>query len=144
MDSWEKTFFEVEAPAWRKFGRATKHCRHDCVFGEGGYKPESFLIRFEEQRDMDCTGCDRMAKVIREAEGYALERINRAKGDAFRFDAIWEEYKNAIDVTRRRLYLETMKTLLPKVEEKVILDTDVKGIVPLLQLSEKRKGGEQS
>ena len=47
-------------------------------------------------------------RTIKDAEGYALERINRAKGDANRFVALLKEYSKARDVTRRRLYLEAM------------------------------------
>jgi len=78
-------------------------------------------------------------KTIRQAEGYALNRVNRAKGDANKFKSIWTEYNRAKDVIRRRLYLETMLEVLPAIEKKVILDKDVKNLVPLLQLG---KGGE--
>ena len=78
-------------------------------------------------------------KTIRQAEGYALNRVNRAQGDANKFQAIWAEYSRAKDVTRRRLYLETLSDVLPHIEKKVILDEDVKSLVPLLQLG---KGGE--
>lgn len=78
-------------------------------------------------------------KTIRQAEGYALNRVNRAQGDANKFEAIWIEYSRAKNVTRRRLYLETMADVLPAIEKKIILDKDVKNLVPLLQLDE---GGE--
>ena len=70
------------------------------------------------------------------AEGYALDRINRASGDASRFDQQVSAYRQAPDVTRRRLYLETMSRVLPKVGTKVILDKDAKNIVPLLPLNQ--------
>ena len=73
-------------------------------------------------------------RTIRAAEGYALDRINRAKGDAARFTALYEEYKKAKDVTRRRLYLEKMRDLLPKMGRKYIVDADQKNILPLLNL----------
>lgn len=76
---------------------------------------------------------------MRSAEGYALERVNRAGGDAKRFDAIHEEYKKAPAVTRRRIYLETMAQLLPKLGRKVILDDKARGILPLLQLEGEKK-----
>lgn len=78
-------------------------------------------------------------KTIRQAEGYALNRVNRAQGDANKFQAIWAEYSRAKDVTRRRLYLEALSNVLPKIQKKVILDEDAKSLVPLLQLG---KGGE--
>jgi len=79
-------------------------------------------------------------RTIKESEGYALNRINRAKGDAAKFVATWEAYKNAKDVTRKRLYLEAMNEILPNAGKKFILDSKQKGILPLLNLSE--KGGE--
>ena len=61
-------------------------------------------------------------RTIKAAEGYALDRINRAKGDASRFTAIFKEYAKAKDVTRRRLYLEMLKELFPKLGDKYIVD----------------------
>jgi membrane protease subunit HflK len=78
-------------------------------------------------------------QAIRSAEGYALERVNNAEGDAKRFDALHEEYRKAPGVTRRRIYLETMAAILPKVGRKVILDESAKGILPLLQLEGEKK-----
>ena len=78
-------------------------------------------------------------QAVRSAEGYALERVNHAEGDAKRFDAIYEEYKKAPAVTRRRIYLETMAQLLPKLGRKLILDDKAKGILPLLQLDGEKK-----
>jgi modulator of FtsH protease HflK len=73
-------------------------------------------------------------QAVRAAEGYALERVNNAEGDARRFDAQWAEYKKAPAVTRRRLYLETLAALLPKVGRKVIVDDKARGLLPLLNL----------
>jgi membrane protease subunit HflK len=78
-------------------------------------------------------------QAVRSAEGYALERVNHAEGDAKRFDAIDAEYKKAPSVTRRRIYLETMAQLLPKLGRKLILDDKAKGILPLLQLDGEKK-----
>ena len=60
--------------------------------------------------------------MITEAEGYALKRVNEARGDADRFTAILGAYQSAKSVTRRRLYLETMSQVLPTVEEIYIID----------------------
>jgi membrane protease subunit HflK len=68
------------------------------------------------------------------AEGYALDRVNRASGDAARFDQQVSAYRQSPDVTRRRLYLETMARVLPKVGGKVIVDKDAKNVVQLLPL----------
>jgi membrane protease subunit HflK len=76
-------------------------------------------------------------RMLREAEGYALERINQAKGDAARFLSLWTEYANAKDVTRRRLYLEAMQDVLPKLGKTYIIDPEQGGLLPLLNLGEK-------
>jgi len=73
-------------------------------------------------------------RTIAKAEGYALKRINEAQGDANRFKAIWEEYRNSKEVTRRRLYLEMMEEVLPQISEIFIVDSEQKGLVPLLEL----------
>lgn len=74
------------------------------------------------------------AQAILAAEGYALDRVNRAEGDASRFVQLHEAYLKAPDVTRRRLQLETMSRVLPRVGGKVIIDRDTKGVVPLFPL----------
>ena len=74
-------------------------------------------------------------QLVRGAEGYALDRVNKAEGDAKRFDAQYEEYKKAPVVTRRRIYLETLAEILPKIGRKLIIDEKAKGILPLLDLS---------
>ena len=81
-------------------------------------------------------------KMIREAEGYALDRVNRSKGDAARFLALYEEYSKAEDVTRRRLYLEAMREVLPKLGSKYIVDAEQKNFLPLLNLAP-TKGGQK-
>lgn len=75
---------------------------------------------------------------IEEAHGYALERVNEAKGDAERFNAMYREYAKAKEVTRQRLYLETMNDVLNKVGRKLITDDQASGILPLFQFD---KGG---
>ncbi|MEA1969357.1 MAG: FtsH protease activity modulator HflK [Thermodesulfobacteriota bacterium] len=73
-------------------------------------------------------------RVVKAAEGYALNRVNRAKGDASRFTDIYNEYKKAEDVTKRRLYLETMADVLPKIGNKYVIDSDQKNLLPLLNI----------
>jgi membrane protease subunit HflK len=80
-------------------------------------------------------------QTIRQAEGYALDRVNRATGDAQRFTALYEAYRTAPDVTRKRIYLETMGKILPQVQDKVILDGELSGVLPLLNLD--RAGGDR-
>lgn len=74
------------------------------------------------------------ARKISEAQGYATKRTNEARGDAERFSAVLAEYLKAPDVTRQRLYHETMKEVLPRLERKVILDEKAHQILPMLQL----------
>ena len=81
-------------------------------------------------------------RTIKAAEGYALDRINRAKGDAARFTAVYEEYKKAKNVTKRRLYLETIEELLPKLGQKYIIDSEQKNLLPLLNLG-KQNGAQK-
>ncbi len=73
-------------------------------------------------------------QVIRAAEGYAIQRINNAEGDAAKFNALFTEYVKAPLVTKRRLYLETMTSVLPKVTAKIIIDDKATSILPLLQI----------
>lgn len=71
---------------------------------------------------------------IQQAEGYATERVNNALGEAARFDALYREYIKAPEVTKRRIYLETMKNSIPKLGNKIITDENGSNILPLLQL----------
>ena len=73
-------------------------------------------------------------KIIEEAHGYASERINDAMGQTGRFLDILNEYKGAPDVTRQRMYLETMRDVLPNVEMIYIIDKDQQSPLPLLNL----------
>jgi len=73
-------------------------------------------------------------QTIQEAEGYALKRVNRARGDSARFVALYDEYRKAPEVTRKRIYLETMAKVLPQIEGKVIVDGELNNLLPLLNL----------
>jgi len=79
-------------------------------------------------------------KIIRAAEGYKEERVRRARGDAEKFLAILQEYQNAKEVTRKRLYLETMEKVLPGIK-KFVIDSEVGG--NLLQFLPLEEGGEK-
>ncbi len=78
-------------------------------------------------------------QMIRAAEGYATERINRALGDAALFASVYKEYARAPAVTRKRLYLETLNEVLPRVKKKVVIDEKTKNLLPLLNLGEEVK-----
>ena len=75
-------------------------------------------------------------QAIRAAEGYATERINNAEGDANRFIAVYREYARAPLVTRKRLYLETINDILPKINKKIIIDEEGNNVLPLLNLGQ--------
>lgn len=71
---------------------------------------------------------------IREADGYRLKRINEAEGDAARFIALFAEYTKAPEVTRRRIYIETLQTVLPNIRSKIIIDDEAQSILPFLNI----------
>ena len=71
---------------------------------------------------------------IREADGYRLKRINEAEGDVARFSALLAEYTKAPEVTRRRIYVETLQAVLPGIRSKIIVDDQTRNILPLLNL----------
>jgi membrane protease subunit HflK len=80
------------------------------------------------------------AQSLEEAEGYRAQVVNEAEGEASRFLAVLTEYKNAPEVTRKRLYLETMEQVFGDID-KVILDENAQGgqgVVPYLPLNELR------
>lgn len=84
---------------------------------------------------------------IAEAEGYATDRVNRALGDAARFEALYEEYRKAPDITRRRMYLETMNDVMPRIGGKVIVDDNIEDLLPMMEIqagaaAQSRKGGK--
>ncbi len=81
----------------------------------------------------------RAQRMIQEAEGYAINRVNRAQGDAKRFTDILKEYRKAPNVTKKRMYLETMQDILPELEHVYMIDDKLKSFLPLLNM---QKGGE--
>jgi membrane protease subunit HflK len=78
-------------------------------------------------------------QVLRGAEGYATERVNNAAGDANRFSAVYREYAKAPAVTRKRLYLEALNDILPKINRKIVVDQNQRNVLPLLNLGEEVK-----
>ena len=75
---------------------------------------------------------------IREADGYRLKRINEAEGDAARFSALLVEYSKAPEVTRRRIYIETMQDVMPDIRSKIVVDEQTRSILPLLNLDSEK------
>ncbi|MDH5297744.1 MAG: FtsH protease activity modulator HflK, partial [Desulfobulbaceae bacterium] len=77
-------------------------------------------------------------ETIEEAHGYAVARVNGAKGDTSRFLAVLKEYQGAKDVTRRRMYLETLQEVLPQVTEVYVIDKEQRSVLPLLDITGNR------
>ncbi len=75
---------------------------------------------------------------IREADGYRLKRINEAEGDIARFNALLAEYSKAPEVTRRRIYIETLQEVMPNIRSKIIVDEQTRSILPLLNLDSQK------
>ena len=73
-------------------------------------------------------------QTIQQAEGYALNRVNTAEGEVSRFNDLYEEYIKAPEVTKRRIFLETMEEILPQMGQKIITDEQGNSVIPLLQL----------
>jgi membrane protease subunit HflK len=73
-------------------------------------------------------------ETIQRAQGYSLDRVNRAEGDAARFNDLYGEYIKAPEVTKRRIYLETLEDILPRISNKIVTDSDGNGVLPLLQM----------
>jgi membrane protease subunit HflK len=78
-------------------------------------------------------------ETIQMAEGYATQRVNNALGEAARFNAVYREYIKAPEVTKRRLYLETMATVIPRLGNKIIMDEEGNNVLPLLQMQMNNK-----
>lgn len=77
-------------------------------------------------------------ETIQLAEAYLLNRVNRAKGEAARFDALYLEYVKAPEVTKKRMYLETLERILPKLGNKIIVDEKGNNVLPLLNLNQQQ------
>ncbi|WP_347138919.1 FtsH protease activity modulator HflK [Paracoccus sp. SSK6] len=87
------------------------------------------------------------AATLEQAEAYRAEAVNTAQGEAARFNSIYEEYVKAPEVTRRRMYLETMENVLGGVDKVIIgegMDGQGSGVVPFLPLDQLRRGGDTS
>jgi membrane protease subunit HflK len=78
-------------------------------------------------------------ETIQQAEGYAAERVNNADGEAARFTALYNEFIKAPEVTKRRVYLETMSSVIPKIGNVVITDEKGNNVLPLLQMQMNKK-----
>jgi membrane protease subunit HflK len=110
-------------PSWNEVNQATQEREQMIYQAKEEYNKAIPAARGEAER------------TIKSAEGYALNRVNRAKGDAARFASIYSEYVKAKDVTKRRMYLETLRELFPKLGPKYIVDSDQKNFLPLLNIA---------
>ena len=81
-------------------------------------------------------------ETIQKAEGYATERVNRARGQVARFNDLYFEYIKAPEVTKRRIYLETMANVLPRLGNKIITDQEGNNVLPLLQMQLKESSNQ--
>jgi membrane protease subunit HflK len=72
-------------------------------------------------------------ETIQKAEGYATQRVNNAQGEVARFNVLYEEYIRAPEVTKRRIYLETLQEVLPKLGNKIITSENGNNMIPLLK-----------
>lgn len=75
-------------------------------------------------------------ETIQLAEAYKLNRVNGASGEASRFNSLYEEYIKAPEVTKKRIYFETMERILPKIGSKIIVDEKGNSVLPLLNLEQ--------
>lgn len=108
---------------------------------EAEQQKESLIFQAREQFNREVPRARGEAKrTLQEAEGYAVERINKARGETNRFLALLTEYQKAPTVTRRRIYLETMEEILPRLEETYIMDDSNSGLLPLLPLRKTMEG----
>ncbi len=76
---------------------------------------------------------------IREADGYRLKRINEAEGDVARFSALLAAYSKAPEVTLRRIYIETLQEVMPSIRSKIIIDSQTRSLLPLLNLDSQKE-----
>ncbi|MEM7479629.1 MAG: FtsH protease activity modulator HflK [Acidobacteriota bacterium] len=122
---------EPVQPSFNEVNQAEQEKEEKINTAESEYNREVPRARGEAQQ------------TIEQAEGYAINRVNRAEGDANRFEALYGEYRKAPDVTRTRLYLETLGEVLPKAGRTVVVDEEIEGLLPLLSLNQTTVPGGQ-
>ncbi len=117
---------EPVADSFNEVNRAKQEQEASINEARQAYNKEVYRVEGEAQR------------MINEAEGYAIERINTSKGDVKLFSSVLKEYKKAPNITKDRLYLENMEKVLSKIPNKIIIDPNLDNLLPLLNLN---KGG---
>ena len=102
---------------------------------EAEQQKESLIQQASEQYNREVPKARGEAKkMIQEAEGYALERVNRAEGDTKKFLALLSEYQAYPEVTRKRLYLETLEKVLPRSSDIWVVENNLQNPLPILPL----------
>ncbi|NOX26224.1 MAG: FtsH protease activity modulator HflK [Deltaproteobacteria bacterium] len=81
-------------------------------------------------------------QILEEAHGYAIQRTNLAQGEAARFTDILKQYRLAKQVTRRRMYLETMQEILPKVKSVYVIDSKQRAVLPFMDIGKTMQGSK--
>ena len=109
-------------PSWDDVSQAQQQAQRQINEAEAEYNAVIPRARGEAEQ------------TVLQAEGYALDRVNRAEGEASRFAAVEAAYRLAPEVTRQRMYLETMQQILPQVGRKVFVAEGTTGVLPLLSL----------
>ena len=109
-------------PSWDDVSQAQQQAQRQINEAEAEYNAVIPRARGEAEQ------------TVLQAEGYALDRVNRAEGEASRFAAVEGAYRLAPEVTRQRMYLETMQQILPQVGRKVFVAEGTTGVLPLLSL----------
>ena len=109
-------------PSWDDVSQAQQQAQRQINEAEAEYNAVIPRARGEAEQ------------AVLQAEGYALDRVNRAEGEASRFAAVEAAYRLAPEVTRQRMYLETMQQILPQVGRKVFVAEGTTGVLPLLSL----------
>jgi len=108
---------------------------------EAEQQKESLIFQAREQYNREVPKARVEAKRnLQEAQGYAVERINKARGETNRFTALLAEYKKAPIVTRRRIQIETLEQVLPNLDEIYVMDNSADGLLPLLPLRKSMEG----
>jgi membrane protease subunit HflK len=82
-------------------------------------------------------------ETVQLAEAYALNRVNRAIGEADRFSSLYAEFIKAPEVTKKRIYFETLERILPKIGDKIVVDEKGNNVLPLLNMDRKIKTQNQ-
>lgn len=104
---------------------------------------ETLINKAESERNKVIPKAKGQAEeTIQKAEGYATARVNRAQGEVARFNDLYKEYIKAPEVTRRRIYLETMANVIPRLGNKIITDQKGNNVLPLLQMQLNKANNE--